>query len=193
VTSANGVRNWLFEALSVELLLDDLEADGVAVRATADPRALQRVIPLEDFSPEIRRSSMHALPVYLAFFCIENGVRELVSQRLLESLGAEWWAEAASEPLKKTVTERREKEGKNRWHVQRGAQEIYYTNFGDLASLIRNNWAYFEDLFPDQNWILQRLSELEDSRNVIAHSNLLEQREIERVRMYLQDWVRQVG
>ena len=51
----------------------------------------------------------------------------------------------------------------------------------------------FEDLFPDQNWLVNRLTELEASRNIIAHSNTLDKRELTRVRMYLQDWIRQVG
>ena len=46
---------------------------------------------------------------------------------------------------------------------------------------------------PDQNWVSSRLDELAASRNIIAHSNVLEDREIERMRLYLEDWTRQVG
>ena len=89
------IRDWLFKGLSVEAQLDSLEADGLAVRAATDPGAAQRILPLEDFSPEIRRAAMQALPAYLAFFCIENAVRELVSERMKESKGSSWWDEAA--------------------------------------------------------------------------------------------------
>jgi Swt1-like HEPN len=187
------IRDWLFKGLSVEDMLDALEADGLAVRAENDPGAVQRVLPLEDFSAEIRRAALRALPAYLAFFCIENAVRELVTERMTEAKGASWWDNGASTELRKKVETRQEKEGNNRWHIRRGAQEIYYTDFGDLMSIMRNNWAVFEDLFPDQNWIANRLSELEASRNIIAHSNTLDDRELTRVRMYLQDWSRQVG
>jgi len=34
---------------------------------------------------------------------------------------------------------------------------------------------------------------MEQSRNVIAHNNVLDKNEIDRVRMYLTDWLRQVG
>jgi hypothetical protein len=187
------IRDWLFKGLSVEAQLDALEAEGLAVRAATDPGAAQRVMPLEDFSPEIRRAAMQALPAYLAFFCIENAVRELVAERMNEAKGSNWWHEAASAAIKKKVEDRQEKEGANRWHVRRGASEIYYTDFGDLIAIIRNNWQLFEDLFPDQNWITNRLTELEASRNIIAHSNTLDDRELDRVRMYLQDWTRQVG
>jgi Swt1-like HEPN len=108
-------------------------------------------------------------------------------------MGASWWASGTSSEVRKKVEQRQEKEGGNRWHIRRGAQEIYYTDFGDLIVIIRNNWSVFEDPFPDQNWIANRLTELEASRNIIAHSNTLDERELTRVRMYLQDWTRQVG
>ncbi|HEY2296115.1 MAG TPA: Swt1 family HEPN domain-containing protein [Jatrophihabitans sp.] len=187
------IREWLFKGLSIEDLLDSLEADGLAVRAENDPGVVQRVMPLEDFSVEIRRAALQALPAYLAFFCLENAVRELVVERMTEAKGADWWATGASTDLRNKVESRQQKEGTNRWHIRRGAQEIYYTDFGDLTTIIRNNWAVFEDLFPDQNWITNRLAELEASRNIIAHSNTLDERELTRVRMYLQDWTRQVG
>ena len=179
--------------MTVETVLDGLESDGLAVRASSDPRAVQRVIPLEDFPPAIRRSAMTSLPVYLAFFCLENSVRELVVERLSEAHGSEWWDTCASQKIKDRVASRQEKEGANRWHIRRGEQEVYYTDFGDLKLLISNNWVDFEDLFPDQNWVTARLDELEASRNIIAHMNTLDDRETDRIRLYLQDWVRQVG
>jgi uncharacterized protein YdcH (DUF465 family) len=110
-----------------------------------------------------------------------------------EASGPDWWDTGTSSELRRKVQQRQDKEGSNRWHIRRGAQEIYYTDFGDLISVIRNNWGIFEDLFPDQNWVINRLTELEASRNIIAHNNNLDERELQRIRMYLQDWIRQVG
>lgn len=191
--TGSSLREWLFAGLTVEDALNELESNGIAVRASTDPQALQRVMPLEDFSAELRRSAMHALPAYLAFFVFENSVREVVSERLSERVGADWWDTTASSPLKTKVTKRQESEGRDRWHMRRGATEIYYTDFGDLASIIRNNWEHFEDLFPDVNWVVSRFDELEKSRNIVAHNNLLESHEVGRITLYLRDWVRQVG
>lgn len=187
------LRNWLFKGLSAESRLDELEIEGVSVRATSDPGALQRVLPLEDFSPNIRKSAMQSITAYLAFFCLENAVRELVQERLVDNYGQKWWDDKVSSSIRTKVQGRRDKEGVNRWHVQRGASEIYYTDFGDLTSIITNNWSDFEDLFPDQQWVASRLSDLESSRNVIAHMNTLDDREISRIKMYLEDWNKQVG
>lgn len=189
----NTIRDWLFRALSTEELVDRLETEGLSVRAATDIRAMQRVLPIDDFSGPIRRAAMSALPAYLAFFCLENAVRELINDRLADVHGSTWWDTHASAALRKKVEDRRTKEGVNRWHVARGAHAIYYTDFGDLKSLLQSNWVDFEDLFPDQNWILSRIGELELSRNVIAHSNTLDDREVGRIRLYLQDWIKQVG
>jgi hypothetical protein len=51
----------------------------------------------------------------------------------------------------------------------------------------------FEDLFDSQDWVKSRFADLENSRNVIAHNNVLEASEIERIRLYLRDWARIVG
>lgn len=193
MTDLSDVRNWLFKGLAVEQLLARLEGDGLAVRAENDPGAVQRVMPLEDFSAEVRQGAMRALPAFLAFFCLENAVRELVRERLTQLHGADWWNAQVSSAVRQKVESRREKEGENRWHTRRGAHELNYTDFGDLAVILQQNWADFADLFPDQNWITARLRELEQSRNVIAHNNVLDDREIDRIRMYLADWIRQVG
>lgn len=187
------MREWLFKGLTIETALDELEEQGIAVRAASDPQALQRVMPLEDFAPEIRESAMSALPAYLAFFCFENSVRDVVRERLTERKGPDWWDESATNPLKSKVEKRQESEGKDRWHMRRGASEIHYTDFGDLAVLIRNNWDEFADLFPDLNWVTTRFDELEKSRNIVAHNNVLEAHEVTRISLYLRDWVRQVG
>ena len=192
-STSGQVRDWLFRALTAEDLLDRLEQGGMSVRAGEDPRALQRVLPLESFSATIRDSAMAALPAYLAFFCFENAVRELIEERMEENHGPAWWQAKVATGIQEKVEKRRQAEGQNRWHIARGAAQIYYTDFGDLKSLIQNNWTDFEDLFPDQNWLTARFAELEASRNVIAHMNVLDDRETARLRLYLQDWTKQAG
>jgi hypothetical protein len=105
------VREWLFKGLAVEHALNDLESEGVSVRAATDPQALQRVMPLEDFSADVRSSAMRALPAYLAFFCLENSARELVMERLNERHGTDWWNKCASKAVRDKVLKRQESEG----------------------------------------------------------------------------------
>ena len=62
-----------------------------------------------------------------------------------------------------------------------------------MPGIILNNWAHFEDLFDSQDWVKVRFGDMEKSRNVIAHNNVLEDAELERTRLYLQDWARIAG
>ena len=192
-TDRSAVRNWLFRCLSVEDVLDRIEGGGVAVRATSDPRAVQRVLSLEGFSAEVRRSAMQALPAYLAFFCLENAIRELVSERLTENHGPDWWTECTTSGLQKKVQDRQTRKANNAGMSDAAKPRSSTPTLADLKTLIRENWTDFEDLLPDQHWVTARLDELEASRNIIAHSNVLDKRELDRMKMYLEDWIRQVG
>ena len=193
MTKLKDIRNWLFKNIVIDNKIDDIEHTGIQVRPPTDSKSIERLVKLENFSPNVRSNAVKALPVYIAFFCFENSVRELVKDRLTENYGSDWWSHCATRGIKDRVESRKEKEGKNRWHSQRGQHEIYYTDFGDLKSLIYNFYSDFEDLFPDRNWIVTRLEEMENSRNIIAHNNNLERREQDRIKLYLEDWIKQVG
>lgn len=131
--------------------------------------------------------------VYTAIAAFENSVRELISKRLLEEQGENWWEESVPGKVRTRAESRREQENKARWHTPRGESLIHYTEFGDLVSIIQNNWPLFEDYFPSIDWVRQIITTLERSRNVIMHSGQLEMVDIERIGTSIRDWIRQVG
>jgi hypothetical protein len=144
------------------------------------------------FSRELRDRAVRMTYVYGLFFCFENSVRDLVSQRLLERKGSNWWDACVPENVKKRVEQKKTDILDNAWHQSVIAEDIDHTLFGDLGSIIVKEWQEFEELFPNQHWVKQRLDELERSRNIIAHGNVLPDAEIERLEQYLDDWLRQV-
>jgi hypothetical protein len=158
-----------------------------------DPRAQAALLgKYEDFfSREMQDGAEKMAYVYGLFYCFENLVRDLVSQRLAERKGPKWWNHVPDN-VKRRVEQKRKDAEKNRWHQAVYQANIDLTLFGDMASIIVKEWQEFEDLFPSQHWIKQRFDELERSRNVIAHANLLPDAEIERLEQYLDDWLRQV-
>jgi hypothetical protein len=87
----------------------------------------------------------------------------------------------------------KEKESLNRYHAERSTSNIGYTTFGNLCQIIIHNWLDFSDLFPDQHWINSRFNDLEMSRNIIMHTGILPQIEIDRIESIARDWIRQVG
>ena len=44
----------------------------------------------------------------------------------------------------------------------------------DLGSLINNNWDIFKEYFPSQDFILPKLNEMAECRNLVAHNSLVE-------------------
>jgi hypothetical protein len=132
--------------------------------------------------------------VYIAIASFENSVRDLVSSRLLEQKGANWWDVCVTNAeIKNRAKTRQEQEKQIRWHQARGLNPIYYTEMSDLVSIIAANWASFEDLLHDIDWVRQIFKSLERSRNVIMHSGQLSMDDIERVGVFIRDWLRQVG
>lgn len=191
--------NWhvqLQHAVFKTWLLDDslgkLEESGISVRGELNNQAIAEV-RFADFSPVIRQRAIEMQHVYVAFFCLENAVRELISQRLVERHGANWWKEKVPAKIQDAVTKLKEKEKNNRYHAQRSASEIGYTTFGHLEQIVIARWEDFSDLFPDQAWIKSRFTDLEMSRNIIMHTNTLPSIEIERIDSIVRDWLRQVG
>jgi hypothetical protein len=132
--------------------------------------------------------------VYIAMASFENMVRDLVASRLLEVKGANWWEQSGiSTDVKKRAETRMEQEKQIRWHQARGLSPIYFTELGDLPSIINGNWPLFEDLLRDIEWVRHIIKTIERSRNVIMHSGQLSMDDIERVGVSIRDWLRQVG
>ena len=149
----------------------------------------------ENLLPPIlaRNSIKMAEKVYPLIYVLENSLRHLILSKMNAKYGSTWWDSNVPSKIRATVEQRKTLEGKNRWHSIRGAHEIFYTDFGDLVSIIDTNWDIFKDLFPSQKWIESKLDEIELSRNIIAHNNLLPDREIKRIKLYFGDFKRQLN
>lgn len=140
----------------------------------------------------INEAKKMAEDVYPIFYVFENSIRNLILTVMSKKYGNDWWESKTPSAIKKNVEGRLKKENKNRWHSsRRGVHKIFYTDFGDLQSIIIANWPDFKDLFPRQDWITSKFSDLELSRNIIAHNNPLQEDDIKRVESYFKDWIKQ--
>lgn len=131
--------------------------------------------------------------VYTAITAFENTVREFIVNKLLEEEGENWWENCVSEKIRNKAISRRDEESKIRWHTPRGDSIINYTEFGDLTSIMIQNWLHFEYHLQSQEWARHIITTLERSRNVIMHSGELANEDIERIGTQIRDWIRQVG
>lgn len=186
------IRQFVFNAILAENSLAQLDSQGISVRGSA---ATPPTISVEEvgFSPRIVYDAAKMASVFMAFFCLENSVRELITERLLARVGVDWWASAVPQKIRTAVERLKERESDARYHTPRSAQLIGYTMFGNLAQIMVSNWDNFSDLFPDQAWVMSRFNDLEMSRNIIMHTGTLPQLEVDRIESIARDWVRQVG
>ena len=150
-------------------------------------------LSLDLLDDECVNSAKIMATVYTAIAAFENMVRKFVVKVLLEHNGENWWEQCVSGKIRKSAESRKNDEEKIKWHTQRGLSMINYVDFGDLASIMSQNYELFEVHIVSIEWARQIFSTLERSRNVIMHSGELGKRDIERIGTNIRDWISQVG
>jgi len=186
------LKQFVFNALLAEDTLSSLNDIGIDVKNLSGVKETMRVVE-KDFSPVIWYNANKMSSVYTAIYCIENTLRNFIQERLLERKGIDWWETSIPANVKRAVQKLKDDEVKNKYHAIRGDSLINYTMLGNLADIITNNWDDFSDIIPNQAWINSRVTDLEKSRNIIMHTGVLDEYEIERIEMIVRDLLRQIG
>lgn len=191
--SRRNLRDFLFRGLMFESEAERFQAAGIQVGADAR-EAEERLLSdaLGPFSISRRNSALEMSRLYSVLHCFENEVRALIRQTLEEKEGAQW-KENLPIKVKRNAEQRQEAAVKESWLEGDKTDLLGFVDFGDLASVIVEKWAHFEDLIPSQHWLKQRMDELEKVRNFIAHNRSLLPSEYHRIYMYIADWNRVVG
>lgn len=170
----------------------NLEKEGISVKVGDNLKLVNR-LDETSFSPRILCKATKMASIFISFFCLENSIRELIKERLSERIGIDWWEKSVPQNVQKRAETLMVKEKKNKYHSARATDFIGYTLFGDLGLIIINNWEHFSDLIPDQSWVNARFNDLELSRNIIMHTGVLPDLEIDRIDSITRDWIRQVS
>ena len=186
------MKKFVFNTMLLDDDFEQLEKSGLHVGRAPKTSTVVRVFE-GDFSPRLLGEANQMGEVFKAFYCIENAARELITDRLAERHGSTWWQDKVAGTIREKVDSLKQKEAKDTYHVARSTTDIGYTLFGALSKIIVANWDDFSDLFPDQHWVSSRFNDLEKSRNIIMHTGVLPQIEVERVEQISRDWIRQVG
>lgn len=188
------VRDWMFRGLMFEADAERFRTAGIQVGAdiSASEKALLGE-SLDPFSIDLRNESLRMGRLYSLVYCFENSVRLLITQRLQEKYGLNWWDERVPKKIKEFAEQRQKDASENSWLEGQKRDPLGFVQFGHLSDIILSNWEDFSDLIPTQHWVKQRLDELEKARNFIAHNRLLLSGEFLRIEMYIADWNRMVG
>jgi hypothetical protein len=169
---------------------------SIKTREEEKPMTIRkRIVETYGLPPDLTKEAQRMANVYPVVYVFENTIRYIVKSTLENKYGTDWWfhENVVSNGIRREARKRKEQEHHNRWHSERGSHDIFYTDFGDLSSIISANWSSFKSLFRDLRWIQVRMEEIELSRNIIAHNNPLPSREVDRIKMYYMDLLRQLG
>lgn len=186
------LKKFVFDALLTEDNLFAMQKEGLSVKSESSQTPIARVV-YNDFSPIVWQQGIQMSSIYTLLFCIENTLRNFIVERLAEQKGLNWWEDYVPKKIKDAAEKLKASEEKNKYHSTRGDSLIYYTLLNNLAQIIINNWDEFSDIIPNQAWIVSRMDDLAMCRNVVMHTGVLPQYEIERIESIARDFIRQLG
>ena len=140
--------------------------------------------------PDIKAAGDMAEP-YTLLYLLENSIRKFIDKKLTEHLGKDWWSKInVKAELQTKVDNRKKTEAINKWHVPRGATEIFYTDLTDLPYFLNkeNTKTIFENEINLEHWNTTIKNVVSLSRNIVDHHNPLPKKEIDRLKIILDDW-----
>ena len=143
------------------------------------------------FTERVRDEASRMAGNYIIFYCLENSIRELISQRLEEEHGVDWWDKTVPGVVKQNAEKNQKKELASGM-TPRSTEYIDFTNFGELGEIIQANRDTFGDMFRDVQAVRRILSTLNSLRAPIAHCKALAEAEELRLHLGLRDWFRQM-
>lgn len=187
------VYSFVFKGLLTEDALDKSGRKNKSLYDDDSEKQIAERLNIDEFDNDLIIRGKKMAIVYTAIFAFEKSVREFASNILIEHNGENWWANSVSANIRKKAESRRDEEEKIKRHTPRGQNLIQFTEFGDLSTIMLNNWSLFEPHIQSLDWAKQIFKSVERSRNVIMHSGELGIEDIERVATSMRDWMRQVG
>jgi len=190
------MRDFVFRGLLFESEAKGFNEAGIAVGA--DLQSSERQLLNEALAPfglKRRNDALEMARLYAILHCFENELRTFIKEAMDEQVGPNWWSNTNHVPTNVTKTaETRQKTAlKDSWLEGDKADSLGFVDFGDLAKIIVHNWTIFSDVIPSQEWLKQRMFELEKARNFIAHNRMLLPTEFQRMYMYVSDWNKLIG
>jgi hypothetical protein len=182
------LKQFFMQNLLLESDLEMIEMSGVDIKHIETISSDTYIEP-DYFENEILLNAKKMAELYAIYYCLENTIRCLISSRLQEKYRANWWEDKVPQGVKDNVKKVREDEKTTAMAI-RSDDPIDYTNLGELIDIFNKNWADFSDTIRSQKAMQKTLSAFNDIRNVIAHSGILGDDDITRLKLLVRDWFR---
>ncbi len=149
---------------------------------------------INDILPEdIKIKGYHMAEAYIYLYCVENSLRLFIEKVCKERYGETYFSQiTVPKALQNTLQTRKENAKNKKWLSVRGS-ELFYLDFKDLGNLIDNNWNLFSPYFPDRAFIVQKINEMGDCRNLIAHNSYVGETERGLIKTYYSVILKQIS
>lgn len=184
------VRAFGMSGLQITTNLSRLEKDfGIQLGHDQTAPAGRKTTEYEQFEGDLRKEAARMSEFYEIFYCLENSIRKLVADIMIESEGADWWdsKRVDEKRIREPAAQRRQKEIDN-GITPRSDRPIDYTTFGELSQLITDNWDLFDPVFQSKRAVSNVSNQLNLLRGPIAHCNPTDELEQERLNLAVQTW-----
>lgn len=143
------------------------------------------------FSSRIRAEAARMAKHYEIFYCLEQSIREMVDGSLTEAKHTvDWWDTECVPPHIKIEVNGRIKAEVDAGVSRRSDDQLDFTTFGELATIITSNWDVFGGTLSSKKAVEKVMGSLNSLRNPIAHCCPLAGDEEVRLTLALGDWFR---
>ncbi len=179
-------------SFSIDLTKDfDLE-DDLILDLEKNTNSISYKIIHEILPEDVKTKGYHMAETYTYLYAVENSLRLFIEKVCKMSHGEDYFTKiTVTRSLRDTINNRKEKAASNKWLSVRG-NELFYLDFKDLGSLIDNNWELFKGYFPNQDFIIPKLNEMTECRNLIAHNSYIGETERNLIKTYYNVILKQI-
>lgn len=186
------VRAFGMSGLQVSSRLRQVEKDyAVDLGFDRSSAKNRKAAEYEQFEASLRAEAARMSEFYEVFYCLENSMRELVADIMVEAEGADWWSsQRVDEKRIREPADGRRKKEIDSGITPRSDHLIDYTTFGELSQLITDNWDLFDPVFQSKTAVSNVTNQLNLLRGPIAHCNPTDDLEQDRLNLTVRTWFR---
>jgi hypothetical protein len=184
------IRAFGMTGLQISASMSRIERQfGIELGHDAATPKNRKAAEYEQFEAALRAEAARMSEFYEVFYCLENSIRKLVADTLIESDGPDWWngTRVDEKRIREPAAARRKREIDS-GITPRSEQLIDYTTFGELSQLITDNWELFDPLFRSKTAVSNVSNQLNLLRGPIAHCNPIDELEQERLNLAVRTW-----
>lgn len=168
---------------------DDIMQDLENQIKDTSKTVLKKILP-----EELVEKGYEMSEVYTYLYSVENSLRLFIEIVAKEQYG-EGYMDKLILPsaLKNKISSRKDNAKSKKWLSLRGDSDLFYIDFVELGSIINSNWNIFKQYFNSQDFILPKINEMADCRNLIAHNSYISKENRDLIKSYYNSIIMQIS